>query len=88
MLTFGSFGILNLRRPHDRSSRPPGMPSPGEVEAGGLGREEANKKGSPRVEERAAKRGERSHFHSFNDTINDLPCRGLGNIVYYFDCGF
>ena len=44
MPTFSRFGILNLRRPHDRSSRPPGMPSPGEVEAGGLGREEAKKK--------------------------------------------
>ena len=30
------------------------------------------REGLPRVEKRAAKRGERSDFHSFNDTILDL----------------
>ena len=44
MPTFSRFGILHLRRPHDRSSSPPGMSFPGEVEEGGLGKEEANKK--------------------------------------------
>ena len=38
MPTFNRFGILlRLGRPHEPSSRPPGRPSPGEVEAGGHG---------------------------------------------------
>ena len=58
--------LLCLRWPHESSSR-------GEVEAGGRGTVRSKRKGPPRVEKRAAKRGERSDFHPFiNDKILDL----------------
>ena len=40
-----------------------------EVEAGGDGSERRKRKGSPHVEQTAAKRGERSDFHSDGHTI-------------------
>ena len=61
MPTFNRFGILlRLGRPHEPSSRPPGRPSPGEVEAGGHGSARSKRKGPPRVEKRAEKHGEHS----------------------------
>ena len=64
------FGILlHLRRPHEPSSRPPGWPAPGEVEAGGHGSGRSKRKGPPRVEKRAAERGEHSEFQLCDDTI-------------------
>ena len=68
--TFSRFDILlRLRRPHEPSSRPPGRPSPGEVEAGGHGSGRSKRKGPPRVEKRASKRGEHSESQSCDDTI-------------------
>ena len=61
--------LVRLRQPHEASNRPPCRPSPGEVEAGGHGNGRSILKGSPRVEKRAAKRGERSDFHSEDSTI-------------------
>ena len=58
--------LLRLNRPHEPSSRPPARPSPGEVEAGGQGSGISKREGPPRAEKRAAKRGERSNFPSFN----------------------
>ena len=70
MPTFSRFrALLRLRRPHEASSRPPGRPSPGEVEAGGHGSGKSKRKGSPRVEKGAVKRGKRSDFHADDDTI-------------------
>ena len=61
MPTFSRSGILlRLRRPHEPSIRPPGRASPGEVEAGGHGNGKSKRNGPPRVENRAAKRGENS----------------------------
>ena len=69
MPTFSRFGILlRLRRPHEPSSRPPGRPSPGEVEAGGHGSGRSKRKGPPRVEKRTSKRGKHSEFQSLDDT--------------------
>ena len=71
--TFSRFRItLRRRRPHDPSSRPPSRPSRGAVKAGGYGGERSKRKGPPRVEKKAVKRGEHSDFHSFNDTILDM----------------
>ena len=65
MPTFSRFGIfMRLRRPHEPSSRPPGRPSPCEVEGGEHGSGRRKRKGPPRIEKRVAKRGERSDFHS------------------------
>ena len=70
MPTFNRFGILlRLGRPHEPSSRPPGRPSPGEVEGGGHRNEKSKRKGPPGIETRAAKRGERSDFH-FDDHMH------------------
>ena len=70
---FSRFRILvRLRRPHEPSSRPPGRPSPGEVEADRHGSGRSKRKGPPRVEKRAAKRGKRSDFHSDDNTILEL----------------
>ena len=44
----------------------------GVVEARWHGDGRSKRKGPPRVKKRAAKRGERSVFYSFNDTILDL----------------
>ena len=67
---FSRFRILvRLRRPHEPSSRPPGRPSPGEVEADRHGSGRSKRKGPPRVEKRAAKRGEHSELQSWDDTI-------------------
>ena len=63
---------LRRRRRHEPSSRPPCRPSPGAVETGGHGGGRSKRKGLPPLEKRAAKRGEHSDFHSFNDTILDL----------------
>ena len=65
MPTFSRFGVLLfLRRPQEPSGRPQHScrPSPGEVEAGGHGRGRRQRKGPPRVEKRAARRGERSDY--------------------------
>ena len=43
--------------------------SPGAGEAGGHVGGRSKRKGPPRVEQKAAKRGVRSDFHSFNDAI-------------------
>ena len=51
------------------SSRPPGRPSPGEVETGGYDSGRGKRKGPPRVEKRAAKRGEHSELQPLDDTI-------------------
>ena len=70
MPTFSRFGILlRIRRPHEPSSRPPGRPSPGEVETGGYDSGRGKRKGPPRVEKRAAKRGKNSEPQSFDDAI-------------------
>ena len=63
---------LRQRRPHEPSSRPPWSPSQGAVKAGGHGGGRSKRIGPPRVEKKAAKRGERSDFPCFNDTILDL----------------
>ena len=63
---------LRRRQPHEPSSKPSCRPSRGAVEAGGHGGRRSKRKGPPRVEKRAAKRRERSFFHSFNDTILDF----------------
>ena len=42
--------LLRLRRPQEPSSRPPGRPSPGEVEAGGHGSGRNKRNGPPRVD--------------------------------------
>ena len=77
--------LLRLRRPHKASSRPPCRPSPGAVEAGEHGGGRSKRKGPPRVEKRATKRGERQFFPYFNDTISHFihkyMCRYLGHVV-------
>ena len=68
MPTVSQFGILlRLRRPYEPSTRPQDRPSPGEVETGKNG--SGRRKGPPRVEKRAAKRGEHSELQSWDDTI-------------------
>ena len=70
MLTFSRFGVLlRLRRRHEPSGRSPGRPSTDEVEASGYGSGRCKRKGPPRVEKRAAKRGEHSELQSWDDTI-------------------
>ena len=72
--TFSRFRITLRRfRPHEPASRPrrAGSPRAPSV-AGGHGSGISKRKGSPRVEKRAAKRGEHSDFHPFNDTILEL----------------
>ena len=73
--TFSQFRIpLRRRRPlaFEPSSKPPCRPSSHAVEAGGHGGGRSKRKGLPRAEKTAATRGERSDFHSFNDTILDF----------------
>ena len=68
--TFSRFRIrLRLRRPHEPSSGPPGRPSSGKVLASGHGSGRSKRKGSPRVEKRAAKRGDLSVFHADDHAI-------------------
>ena len=68
--TFSRFSIpLRRSRPHEPSSRPPCRPSPRAVAAGGHCAGRSKRKCAPRVEDKAAKRGERSFPPSFNDTI-------------------
>ena len=64
--------LLRLRRPHEPLSRPPGRPSPDEVEAGGHGSARNKRHGPPRVDKRAAKRGEHSESQSCDETILDI----------------
>ena len=56
--------LFRLRRPHEPLRRPRGRSFPGEVEAGGYGSGRSKKKCSQLVDEKAAKRGGRSDFHS------------------------
>ena len=66
---------ITLRRPgrtRALEQAPPCRPSRGAVEAGGHDGGRSKRKGPPRVEKRAVKRGKHSDFHSFNDTILDL----------------
>ena len=52
MPTFSRFGtLLRLRRLTEPSSRPPGRPSPGGVEAGGHGSGRSKRKCEPRVDQ-------------------------------------
>ena len=69
--TFGRFRILmRLRRPHEPSSRPPGRPSPGELETGRHGSRRRKRNGPPRVDKRASKRGESTlESQSYDETI-------------------
>ena len=46
--------LLGLRWPHESSSKPPGRPSPREVEASGYGSGRSKRKGWPRIEKRGA----------------------------------
>ena len=67
---FGRFRILlRSRRPHKPSSRPPGRPSPGEIEAGGHDSGRSKRNGPPRVDKRASKRGKHSESQSYDETI-------------------
>ena len=43
---------VRLRRPHESSSKPPGRPSTGEVQAGGHGSGRSKRQGPSRVEKR------------------------------------
>ena len=82
---FSRFRIpLRPRRPHEPSGRPPCRPSPGAVEAGWHSRGISKRKGPPRVEKRAAKRGEHSDFHSFNDMILNLLHVFMEMLVLYY----
>ena len=76
---------LRRRQPHEPSSKPSCRPSRGAVEAGGHGGRRSKRKGPPRVEKRATKRGERQFFPYFNDTISHFihkyMCRYLGHVV-------
>ena len=44
--------LLRLRRLHEPSTRPPGRPSPGGVEAGGYGSGRRKRNGPPRIDKR------------------------------------
>ena len=69
--TFSRFRILlRLCRPLEPSSRPPGRPSPGEVEAEGHGSAIRSKRNDPpRVDKRASECGEHAESQSCDETI-------------------
>ena len=80
--TFGRFSILlRQRRPREPSSRPPGKPSPGALEADGLCSAKKKRKGLLHVDEKSLKSREHSDFQS-----NDHVRRWVSDIYVCLYC--